>query len=158
MATNLIEDMIKQFNDLHDGDVWLDETFAKKFEQINEAEAFTRPLPDLHSPAELVSHLIVWRRAVMGRLKGLVVRLELDDPSNWKTNDELRPAGWEALKKELYQSRQEIIDILNGKDDTYLNTISADYGKDFRYFLQGLIHHDLYHMGQLGISIKYLKK
>lgn len=158
MATTLIDDMIKQFNDLHDGDVWLDETFAKKFKQINETEAFTRPLPDLHSPAELISHLIVWRRAVIGRLKGTVVRLEPDDPSNWKTNDKLRPAGWVALKKELYQSKQEIIHVLNGKDDNYLDTISADYGKDFRYFLQGLIHHDVYHMGQLGISIKYLKK
>lgn len=158
METTLIEDMIRQLNDLHDGDVWLDETFAKKFRQINETEAFTRPLPDLHSPAELISHLIVWRRAVPGRLKGRVVQLELDDPSNWKTNDELRPAGWETLKKELHQSKQEIIDILNGKDDTYLETISADCGKDFRYFLQGLIHHDLYHMGQLGISIKYLKR
>jgi len=69
MATILVEDMIKQLNDLHDGDVWLDETFAKKFEQINETDAFTRPLHDLHSPAELISHLIVWRRAVMDRLK-----------------------------------------------------------------------------------------
>jgi hypothetical protein len=98
------------------------------------------------------------RSAVIGRLKGAVVRLELDNPSNWKTNDELRPAWWEALKKELYQSKQEIIDILNGKNDTYFDTISADYGKDFRYFLHGLIHHDLYHMGKLGIFVKYLKK
>lgn len=158
MATTQIDDIIKQLNALHDGDLWLDETFEKKFEQINETDAFTRPLHDMHSPAELISHLIVWRRAVMGRLKGAAVRLELDDPSNWKTNEELRPDGWEALKEELYQSKQEIIDILKSKDDTYLDSISSDYGKEFRYFLQGLIHHDLYHMGQLGISVKYLKK
>jgi len=158
MATTQIDNIIKQLNDLHDGDLWLDETFVKKFEQINETDAFTRPLRDMHSPAELISHLIVWRRAVIGRLKGAVVRLELDDPSNWKTNEELRPVGWEALKEDLYLSKQEIIDILSSKDDTYLDTVSSDYKKDFRYFLQGLIHHDLYHMGQLGISVKYLKK
>ncbi|MDQ1095808.1 MULTISPECIES: DinB family protein [Chryseobacterium] len=158
MATTLIKDIIRQIHDLHDGDLWLDETFAKKIDQVNEIQAFTRPLPDLHSPAELLSHLIVWRRAVMGRLNGQVVRLELDDPSNWKTNDELRLAGWEALKKDFYQSKQEIIDLLNDKDDDYLDTFSVDYEKDFRYFLQGLVHHDLYHLGQLGISVKYLKK
>lgn len=158
MATTQIDDIIKQLNDLHDGDLWLDETFAKKFEQINETDAFTRPLHDMHSPTQLISHLIVWRRVVMGRLKGTVIRLELDDPSNWKTNEELRFVGWEALKEELYQSKQEIIDILSSKDDTYLVSISSEYGKEFRYFLQGLIHHDLYHMGQLGICVKYLKK
>lgn len=108
MAITLIEDILKQFNNLHDGDVWLDETFAKKFEQINETDAFTRPLPNLHSPAELISHLIVWCRAVMGRLKGRVVRLELDDPSNWKTNDELRPAGWDELKKNCTKASRRL--------------------------------------------------
>ncbi|MDQ0595227.1 hypothetical protein QFZ37_003596 [Chryseobacterium ginsenosidimutans] len=157
MATILIEDITKQLNDLHDGDVWLDETFAKKFEKINETDAFTPPLDDLQScRIDLTSYCLA--QSSYGPLAGCSGSAETGDPSNWKTNDELRPAGWETLKKELYQSKQEIIYILNGKDDTYLDTISADYGKDFRYFLQGLIHHDLYHMGQLGISVKYLKK
>jgi len=42
VATTLIEDITKQLNDLHDGDVWLDETFAKKFEQINETNSRLR--------------------------------------------------------------------------------------------------------------------
>jgi uncharacterized damage-inducible protein DinB len=84
--------------------------------------------------------------------------LEVDDPNNWKTNDEPRPNGWEALEKEFYESKQDIIDLLYSKDDSYLNTITTFYGKDVKYLLQGLVHHDVYHLGQLGISIKYLKK
>jgi len=158
MLTTLINDITQQLNDLDNGDLWLDENFAKKLEQVNEMNAFTRPLPDLHSPAELLSHLIVWRRINIKRLNGETVRLQVDDPINWKANEELRPNGWEALKKEFYQSKQEVIDMLSGKDDSYLHTISTHYGKDFRYLLQGLVHHDVYHLGQLGISIKYLKK
>ncbi|RYG45584.1 MAG: DinB family protein [Chitinophagaceae bacterium] len=158
MATTLINDIIQQLNDLDDGDLWLDENFAKKLEQVNEKTAFTRPLPDLHSPAELLSHLIVWRRINIRRMNGETVRLQVDDPINWKSNEELRPKGWKALKKEFYQSKQEVIDMLDGKDDSYLDTVSTYYGKDFKYLLEGLVHHDLYHLGQLGIVVKFLKR
>jgi uncharacterized damage-inducible protein DinB len=158
MATTLINDIIQQLNNLDNGELWLDENFARKLEWLNEKNAFTRPLPDLHSPAELLSHLIIWRRINIRRINGETVILEVDDPNNWKTNDELRPNGWEALKKEFYESKQEIIDLLYNKDDSYLNTITTFYGKDVKYLLQGLVHHDVYHLGQLGISIKYLKK
>jgi uncharacterized damage-inducible protein DinB len=158
MATTLINDIIQQLNNLDNGELWLDENFSRKLEWLNEKNAFTRPLPDLHSPAELLSHLIIWRRINIRRINGETVILEVDDPINWKTNDELRPNGWEALEKEFYESKQEIIDLLYNKDDSYLNTITTFYGKDVKYLLQGLVHHDVYHLGQLGISIKYLKK
>lgn len=157
MATILINNIIHQLNDLDNGDLWLDENFAKKLEWVNANNAFTRPLPDLHSPAELLSHLIVWRRINIRRLNGETIILADDDPTNWKTNDELRANGWEALIKEFHTSKQEVIDLLQGKDDSYLNTITTHYGKDAKYLLQGLIHHDLYHLGQLGICVKYLR-
>lgn len=158
MATTLINDIIQQLKDLDNGDLWLDENFARKLEWIDETNAFMRPLPDLHSAAELLSHLVVWRRINIRRINGETIKMEIDDPNNWKTNGELLHNGWKALKEEFYKSKQEVIDLLNGKDDSYLNTITTHYGKDIKYLLQGLVHHDLYHLGQLGITIKYLKK
>ena len=157
MVTILIKDIIQQFNDLDNGDLWLDENFSRKLSQIDEENAFTRPLPDMHSPAELLSHLIVWRKVNIRRMNGETVTLENDDLADWKTNDDLRPGGWEMLKKEFYQSKQDVINMLEGKDDSYLNTVSTHYKKDFKYLLQGLVHHDVYHLGQLGIVIKYLQ-
>lgn len=158
MATTLINDIVQQLNNLDNGDLWLGENFAGKLSQVNDADAFTRALPDLHSPAELLAHLTVWRRINIRRMNGETVRLEIDDPANWRTNDELRPNGWDMLKSDFYRSKQEVIDMLSGKEDSYLDTISTHYGKDYKYLLQGLIHHDLYHLGQLGITIKYLQE
>ncbi len=155
MERTLINDIIRQLNDLDNGDLWLDENFAKKLEQVTESSVFRRPLPDLHSPAELLSHLIVWRRVNIRRLNGETVELDAEHPDNWKTNEELRPIGWEKLKEEFFKSKQDVIALLDGKDDTYLDAVSTYYGKDVKYLLQGLVHHDLYHLGQLGISIKY---
>lgn len=158
MATILIEDIIQQLNDLDNGDVWLDENFAKKLGQVGEADAFVRPMPDMHSVAELLAHLVVWRRINIRRMNGETVKVDIDDPVNWQTNNELRINGWDALKRDFARSRQEVIDLLAGKDDSYLATVSTHYGKDFKYLLYGLIHHDVYHLGQLGITVKYLQK
>jgi uncharacterized damage-inducible protein DinB len=155
--TTLINDIIQQLNDIDNGDLWLDENFDKKLSKVNDDNAFTRPIPDLHSVAELISHLIVWRRVNIKRMNGETVKLDVDDAENWKTNDELRPNGWDALKQDFDQSRREVIEMLSGQDDSYLDTISTHYGKDYKYLLQGLVHHDLYHLGQLGITLKYLE-
>lgn len=156
MTTVLIEDIIQQLNDLDNGDLWLDENFDKKLSHISDRNAFISPIPEMHSVAELISHLIVWRKVNLKRLNGEKVKLQVDDPANWKTNDELRIKGWKELEHEFYQSKQEVIALLKGKDDTYLDTVSTHYGKDFKYLFQGLVQHDLYHLGQLGITIKYL--
>lgn len=157
MATILLDNIRKQLRDVESADLWLDENFEKKLANISEDIAFTRPIPDLHSAAELISHLIVWRRVNISRLNGNTVDMPVEHPDNWKTNDELRSIGWENLQKDFYQSQQEVITLLEGKDDAWLETISTHYGKNFRYLLDGLTHHDFYHLGQLGLTIKFLK-
>jgi uncharacterized damage-inducible protein DinB len=154
----VIKDIIRQLKDAENGDLWLDENFEKKLAQVPEGQEFTRPLPGLHSVAELLSHLIVWRRINISRLKGQKVTMDVEDPANWKTNDQLRQQGWDALKKEFCQSQKDLIAMLDGKDDSYLRTISTHYENTYQYLLEGMIHHDMYHMGQLGITIKFLNK
>lgn len=157
MTTVLIENIIKQLLDVKDADLWLDENFEKKLAEITKDNAFTRPNPGLHSAAELISHLITWRRVNISRLNGNTVNMPVEHPDNWKTNEELRKIGWENLKNDFYQSQQEVVALLKGKDDKWLETVSTHYGKNFKYLLDGLIHHDFYHLGQLGLTIKFLK-
>jgi len=158
MSDILIKDIIQQLHDVTNGDLWIDETFEKKLSGLTEEEAFTRPLPELHSVAELLSHLAVWRRVNIRRLNGEKILMPIDHPDNWKSNETLRPMGWDGLKRDFYASQQEVIAMLQGREDSYLDTMSTHYGKDFRYLLQGLIHHDMYHLGQIGITLKFLKQ
>jgi uncharacterized damage-inducible protein DinB len=157
MADKLIQNIQEQLRDVENADIWLDENFEKKLSQVSRDDVFTRPHPELHSVAELISHLTVWRRVNIRRMNGEIVPMEDDDPTNWKGNDELRKMGWDALLKDFYQNQRDLIAMLEGKDDSYLDTISTHYGKDFKYLMQGMIHHDMYHLGQMGITIKFLK-
>lgn len=162
MEKILINDIIQQLKDVQTADLWIDENFEKKLTQVNSTTAFDRPIPQMHSIAELASHLIEWRREVLNRLRGNPQGLEMSDAANWRTNEELKIRGWEMLLSDFQATQQNIITFLEGKDDTFLHTAylhaNPTLPHDYKYLLTGLIHHDLYHMGQMGITIKFLKE
>lgn len=70
MTNVLIKNIVKQLQDVQDGDLWLDETFAKKIDLLTEEQALTRPIPEMHSVAEIISHLLEWRKGCMLKLQG----------------------------------------------------------------------------------------
>lgn len=151
----LIRNIISQFLDIQEGENWIDESFKKKIDNVTADKVFVRPHPQLHSVGELVSHILEWRRASMDRLRGRQPSLTVNSPENWRTNDELISIGWAKLKSDFYLSTHQLIEILEDKDDSFLeNTYKDVYS--FHYLIEGLVHHDLYHLGQIGLTIKFL--
>ncbi len=157
MAQILINNLIRQLNEIQEGSLWFDQSFKDKFDNLSEADALTRPIPQIHSVAEHVSHMLEWRRECICRYQGLKTEL-MNSPADWKTNTELRKTGWAILKNALYKSRSELIDLIINQDDAYLQTKFLDTDYNFHYLMEGIIHHDLYHLGQIGITIKLLDK
>lgn len=53
---------------------------------------------------------------------------------------------------------EAVLQVLEGKDDTFLE--KTYYDQDFKgeypysFVLNGLMHHDLYHLGQLGMVVR----
>jgi uncharacterized damage-inducible protein DinB len=151
----LINNIIRQLNEIQDGSLWFDQCFKDKFDNLSEADAFTKPMPQIHSVAEHVSHILEWRKECILRYKGLRTEL-MNSPNDWKSNSELRITGWSNLKEALYLSRLELIDLFTNQEDTYLETKFLDTDYNFHYLIEGIIQHDLYHLGQIGITIKLL--
>lgn len=152
---NTIQNLTRQLSGSMDGEPWVDETFSKKLTGLTEEQAFTRPLPSVHSVAEIVSHLLEWRISVLSVLQGGARTLTMESPSNWKSNDFLRKEGWATLKNKFYKSQQDIIAFLEGQTDDYLEQTDRE-DHSYLYYTEGLIHHDMYHLGQIGLVIKML--
>jgi uncharacterized damage-inducible protein DinB len=156
MNNKLIQHTIRQLQEIQDGHNWLDENFRNKIDGLSDEEAFTRPIPELHSVAELIAHLVIWRRQSIRRLKARKTEASGNETDDWPSNATLQQTGWAELKASLYESQHELIWLLNEEDDEYLdNHYSAEH--TFAYLIRGLIHHDLYHLGQIGITVKLLK-
>lgn len=158
MKRRITENIIAQLKDVQNGKTWYDDNIEKKISGITETEAFLRPIPEIHSVAELVSHMCVWRLEALRRLKGQESGLTEESPENWKSNDELKEIGWQRLKADLNQSQNELVNFLSDKDDAFLEETKYKNNYPFKFLVEGILHHDLYHLGQIGITIKLLKK
>ena len=157
MSKILINNIIRQLNEIQDGSLWFDQCFKEKIDSLSDDEAFKRPIPEVHSVAEHISHIIEWRKECLLRFKGQRTDL-MDSPDDWKCNDELSKIGWLNLKNAFYQSTVTLIDALQNHDDDYLEIKFSDTNYNFHYLIEGIVQHDLYHLGQIGITIKFVKQ
>ena len=144
-------------NEIQEGSRWFDQSFENKIDNLSDDDALTRPIPKIHSVAEHISHILEWRKECILRFKGLKTEL-MNSPDDWKSNTELSEFGWTNLKNALYNSRIELIDLFANQDDTYLENKFLDTEYNFHYLIEGIIQHDLYHLGQIGITIKLLNE
>src|SRR3954467_15125611 len=109
--TSRIQSYIDQFNQLFNGNHWLDETFAKKLDDLSDIQAFTQSPGNNHSVSEVVSHITEWRKELIRRLsENSSERTLIDEsPANWRSLKELQQIGWQKLYSDLAQSQQYLI-------------------------------------------------
>lgn len=156
MSRKIAENIIVQLKDIQNGKTWYDDNLENKIEPISETQAFVRPIPAVHSVAELIAHIWVWRIHAIKLLQGQKSDLSVESPDNWKSNEELKKMGWDKLKDALRDSQTELIGCLADKDDDYLENNTYKPNHTLKYLVEGIVHHDLYHLGQIGITIKLL--
>lgn len=157
MSRVLIKNIIRQLNEIQDGSLWFDQCFKEKINSLSDTEALTRPLPQIHSVAEHVSHILEWRKECMRRYKGQRTDL-MNSQEDWKDNTALSKIGWTNLKNLFYESTVTLINAMENKDDIYLETRFLDTEYNFHYLIEGIIQHDIYHLGQIGVTIKLLNQ
>ena len=158
----LIENIIQQMEEVQNGKLWIGSNFDRKLNQVDENSVFLNPIKNLHSVAEIISHLTLWRKETILKIQTGKGSKTDNSEENWLTNDKLKIVGWDNIKSEYDRTLSELIDLLKSKDDELLNELyyDTDFKGDFeyRFVINGMLHHDIYHLGQLGIIIKYLKK
>lgn len=152
----LIENYKRQFEQIWDGSLWLDETYAKKLGAITDKQAFALGPDGSHSVAQVVAHIVAWRNEVIRRLATDGPRgLNAGTPADWPENDTLRQIGWQALYQELSATQERLIALLQENDDSFLQQKMSSRQLPKDYFVAGLLHHDLYHLGQIGLFLKW---
>jgi uncharacterized damage-inducible protein DinB len=157
MSQVLIKNLIRQLSEIQDGSLWFDQCFKEKIGKLSDAEALTRPIAEVHSVAEHLSHILEWRKECLLRFQGQRTDL-MNSADDWKDNTELSKIGWPKLKNLFFDSTVTMIKALENQDDIFLETKFADTDYNFHYLIEGIIQHDLYHLGQIGITIKLLNQ
>lgn len=152
--------IVKQLRDIQTEHIWIGSSFAKKLDAIDDDMMFQKPNAQLHSIAQIIAHLTLWREEAILKIKTGSGSKTDDCEENWLSNDKLKGKGWNQIKKEFDQSLSELIQLLEEKEDSFLD--EQYYDTDFKgtytysFLINGMLHHDLYHLGQIGIIAKHL--
>ena len=106
--------------------------------------------PNTHSIAELVAHMTAWRIFVLKKIEDNLEYTVATD-ANFPSVD------WTTALEELANSQRDLLASLEGFDPARLHEIVPHDSYTYTTFymlLHGLIHHDLYHAGQIAIMKK----
>lgn len=161
LSNPLISSLIDQLQEIQSGNLWLGVNFEKKIKLLDREEFFYKPNA-LHSVAELISHLTIWRKDVIIKITTGKGNITDNDPSNWPDIETLKKLGRKNIMNEYKATLPTIIDLLKDRPDAFLNDHYFDI--DFKgsypnsFALYGLLHHDIYHLGQIGMLITMIKK
>lgn len=92
--------------------------------------------------------MISWRTFVCRRLNGDEAYDVTDEMNFPKSNN------WHEVLEELTKSQQDLVDALSGFDPKKLDDSVPGRKYSFRKMIHGIIHHDLYHLGQIVMIFK----
>ncbi|QBA64966.1 DinB family protein [Muriicola soli] len=154
MATSaLIAKHIKEF---YFGGNWTAVNLKDSLGGLNWEQAAHRQ-GDLHSIAELVYHINYFVRVVIRVLEG--IPLEGKDAESFNCPPIQNENDWKELKKNTWKDAEEFIKLVQQLPDDQLSALLADekYGS-YERNLMGIIEHCHYHLGQIVLLRKLLKK
>ena len=159
MNPNIIK-LIKKLNNTFQESPWQGESILTQLKKI-ELQYVNETLSNSkNSIAILIQHLINWRVFAIEKLNNNeAFNIEMNSEADWKKISITTKIEWNALLNELTSTQNQILDILeNQKNDAFLTnkTLGKDYS--FEFLIEGIIQHDLYHLGQIGLLHSYLKK
>lgn len=151
-----IQSIITNLNSVLGGQPWYGRAVYEMLEETDPAKAGTKPGHSGHSALELLYHMITWAEFTLKRLEGDKEKNMAEfEKLDWRT---LNPSvhTWKKGLAELKEIHRRIIELLQKKNDQFLEE-KVDYRDyNFRFLLNGLIQHNIYHLGQIAYINKFL--
>ncbi|RZK60066.1 MAG: DinB family protein [Pedobacter sp.] len=153
---NLVDELQKAYN----GDAWHGSNTLSLLEIANAEKVFTHPIPNAHSIAELVLHLISWTEEVLDRINGETAK----EPTrgDWPMPTEMSETGWDEILNQFRSANQKLIKALDKFESlSWSNEVkderipSLGSGVNNAKLINGLIQHHAYHSGQIALLLKF---
>ncbi len=139
------------------GQPWYGRAVLPILEEVDESKIYIHPGDSLHSLAELLYHMITWCEFCLKQLENAPEdELKEIEKKDWREIDP-EVHTWKNGLEELKSIHEKIIAILETKEDLFLKEKAPGREFNFRFMLNGLIQHNIYHLGQVACLNKLLK-
>jgi len=132
------------------GQPWYGKPVMKILAGMDPEKVTEKPGGDSHSTIELLYHMITWTGFTVSVLKNEPEKATEFEQLDWRT---IEPGkhSWKTALDDFTRMNEAIISFLETKkDDSYLEETVPTRQFNFRVLLNGIIHHHIYHAGQLA--------
>lgn len=144
-----VQNLGKLVQRVYNGKAWHGPCVIDVLKDIDNTIA-RKKIGDSHSIVQLVLHMVSWRTFVTRRLLGDTT-FELSDEDNFPA-----ATDWATAKEKLEASQAELLKAIETITSDQLREQVASRKYDFYVLLHGIIHHDIYHLGQILLIKKYV--
>lgn len=150
---NITRRLIMKLEEAFDGQPWYGDPLMSKLESIDYKIVNLRPSPSRNSIARLVQHIVTWRTFAMKKLQGDAA-FDVTPETDWTGIEINTAAEWKLLLDKLRETQKTIVDRLSATDEAFLVQQVPGRKYDYQYMIEGIMQHDIYHLGQIGLIVK----
>lgn len=152
--SNEVQSIIRNLQTILDGEPWFGRPVYSILNEIHPVTVYTKPGGNSHSLIDLIYHIITWAEFAVRRLEKLPEEdMEAFEQLDWRVIDP-HIHTWSNALEEFRKAHERILELLKDKEDSFLKDIVDYRNYNFRFLLNGLIQHDIYHLAQIA----YVKK
>jgi uncharacterized damage-inducible protein DinB len=151
MATDKIQSISRRFATVLQGQPWYGTAVYTTLQQVNPEKVYKKTGASPHSIIDILYHMITWTEFAVNRVeKERVNDLSYSEKMDWRDID---PAihTWENAMTDFKALNDRLLQLLQTKEDAFLNE-TVDYRNyNFKVLLLGLADHHIYHIGQIAL-------
>ena len=151
--TNELKMYAAQLNENFSGEPWFGRNIQVILKEINEDIASQKPSGQ-HSILELLYHMINWRLFTINRLEKSSATVKSFEENDWQVLDHQDISLWQKGIDQLNDTQQRLLNLINTMKDEDLQSPVHERDYENRTLINGIIQHDIYHLGQIA----YIKK
>ena len=148
----------EQLKEVYQADPWFGRSVKAILNEIEEGIVFEKP-NNQHSILELIWHMITWKEFTISRLRNENDKsLEAFETMDWRQLDHTDKTLWQQGLQRFAELHKELEEVIQQQKDELLSKPVNGRNYDFRKLLYGIVHHDIYHLGQIAYIKKLLQK
>ena len=149
---NELASHLKQMQRAFEGESWHGPALLEALNGVDSHMAKRHHVHGVHSIWEIALHTVAWKRAVTHWLEGQ--EFTVADADNFPSPEEGDETEWTHVQNELKVAQAELLAVVARLPNEKLYESPPGRQTVYSDYLFGIVHHDLYHAGQIALLKK----
>ncbi len=155
---SIINHITSRLHAVAEGSPWFGLSVKEALDGIDHEQAVQR-INAQHNIAEILNHINQWKKFSLEKTAGdTQFDIVLNSDQDWKKTDRLTAREWQSLRDLYFEINADLIDAIQHVKKDWLDQTVPDRKYNFADLFHGIIDHDIYHLGQIIIIYKMIKK